>query len=306
MKLLTRIFSILSLSLVFYACESHNDYSSQLEETSETTSQGDAETIPLSSTAATHQPKGQNFIRKADLLFEVENVYQSTTKIEQNISNIGGFVEQSNLSTTIVSSEIFPIDTEKAKKIDRYFAQNEMTIRIPQATLNDFLISLGNEIQFLNHRTISAENVDLNLIFNELEKNRISQTTQKLNRLAQDSGKLSSKTEIVNQAEQQQFNLNQNKISQLKTNYEVAYSTVKLTIYEQEKVSESLTFNAKSYTDIYKPSLIFTLGQSFKSGFELFLDIAFGLISIWPIWVIIGVIFYVFRRFKNKSNSLKN
>src|SRR5690606_35558802 len=236
---------------ILFSCEQSNNYKSEQYATEETISSEvisvdsatQNEEVPLSSTAATHQDPNRKFIRTADFSMEVENVYQSTTQIENKLSQIGGFVTQSNLESNIISNEKIPMNADSATQVKKYTVSNRMTVRVPQLELGHFLTSLGEEMQFLNYRNIAAQDVSLNFVMAELEKERLEKTSEKLDKINSETGKIKDKQNIVNNVDEKQGEIIQSKISTLKMKDEVAYSSVTLLLSEKEKIAESMVIN---------------------------------------------------------------
>lgn len=258
---------------------------------------------PLNSTAATYQNENRDLIRTADLNMEVENVYQSTQKIEMKIAELGGFVSQSNLESSVLSQEIFAVDSDSALEVKKYRVSNQMTLRVPQRELGNFLNSLSNEIEFLYFRNISAEDVSLNFVQAELEKERIGSANQKLEEISQENGKIKEKQSVANQMDNHNSDANLQMINTLRLKDEVAFSTVSLLITEKEKIAETMVINPVHFEDKYKPEFGYRAKNSLKEGFYLFQTICIGLLYLWPVWTLGCLVFLFFRgRFKKIKN----
>ncbi len=258
---------------------------------------------PLSSTAATHQDAEKEFIRKADLSMEVENVYKSTTKIESKISELGGFVANSSLNSRVFSTETFPISSDSALEIRKYTVNNEMTIRIPQKELGNFLSSLGEEMKFLYFRNISAQDVSLNFIAAELEKERLNSTRDQLGELNHQKGKITDKQGIANNMDHKKSEANRQEISILKMKDDVVYSTVSLLIQEKEKVAQTMVINPNNYDDKYRPDFLYRAKVSVTEGFHFFQTICIGLLYIWPVWLLAILIYFFVKHQLKKTKT---
>jgi len=258
---------------------------------------------PLSSTAATYENPSRKFIRTANLSMEVENVYQSTTKIESKISQLGGFVTKSMLNSRILSRETFPVNSDSSLEVKKYTVSNEMTVRVPQKELGNFLNSLGEEIKFLYFRNISADDVSLNCIAAELEKERLNSTNKQLDKLNGQNGKITDKQNVVSNMDENKSEVNYQKISTLKMKDEVAFSTVSLLIQEKEKIAETMVINPKNYEDKYRPHFLYRARISVTEGFHFFQTICIGLLYIWPVWLI-AVLIYLLVKFQVKKTKI--
>lgn len=257
---------------------------------------------PLNSTAATYQDPKRKFIRTADLSMEVEDVYRSTTKIESSISRLGGFVTESRLNSRILSAETFPVNSDSALEVRKYAVNNEISLRIPQKELGEFLFSLGEEMKFLYFRNISAQDVSLNFIIAELEKERLNSANDKLDDLANEKGKIKDKQSVINNVNSNQSEINNKKIRTMKMDDEVAYSTVTLLIAEKTKIAETMVINPKTYEDKYRPGFFYRAKVSATEGFYFFQTICIGLLYVWPLWLL-GILVYFFVKFQRKKTE---
>ena len=259
----------------------------------------------MTSSAATYQDPKRKFVRKADVSMEVDNVYKSTIKVEAELAEIAGFVEESQLSSNINSRQTFPISSDSAREVKRYTVRSQMTVRVPQESLGAFLTALGDEIQFLNYRNISAEDVSLNMEWAKLEKERWNNTNQQLSALNHQSGKIKDKKEVIQSMSSNQSHANQENIHTLKLNDEVNYSSIQLEFTEKEKIAETMVFNAKSYNDKYRPDFLYSAVNSLKGGYYLLQIVLLGLLYLWPLFILAILTFFFVKSIQNK-NRLKH
>lgn len=258
---------------------------------------------PLNSTAATYQNPDKKIIRTADLSMEVDNVYESTTQIESKISELSGYVSQSNLNNRILSQETFPVSSDSALEIRKYRVANEMTLRIPQEKLGEFLNYLSGEMKFLYFRNVSANDVSLNFISSELEKERSNSTNEQLVQLNKEKGKISHKQDVINDMDKNKSIANQQKINTLRMNDKVSFSTVTLLIEEKEKVAQTMVINPKNYSDKFRPDFLYRAKVSVTEGFYFFQTICIAILYIWPVWIL-GILIYLFIKFQIKKQKL--
>jgi hypothetical protein len=257
--------------------------------------------IPVSSTAATYQDEERQFVRTADVSMEVKNVYNSTMRIESKLAQIGGFVTNSQLESRILSKENFAVSQDSAMEVKKYRVSNQMSMRIPQKELGNFLNSLGEEIEFLHYRNITVDDVSLNFVLSELENNRLNSTHDKLENIQNKNGEIQDNQDVVNNMDRNKSEINQKKVATMKLKDEVAYSSLTLGISEKEKISETLIINPKTYEDKFRPSFWYRAGISVQDGFYFFQSILVAALYIWPLWLI-GILFFFFLRTQIKKS----
>lgn len=316
------IFTMMIATILFTACNkvadenASSDYynDSEAVEMAQDTIQSESEVldsnpdksaIPMSSTAANYHHPDKKFVRTADLAMEVKNVYQSTTRIENKIAELGGFVAKTNLESNVFSEETFPISSDSAVQVKQYSVSNFMTIRVPERSLSAFLISLGDEMEFLNYRNIEADDVSLQLLFSQMEQRRMKSTAGKLDNLSVEKGKTADKQIIISSSDQKQSGLNQEIINELDINDQIAYSTISLKITESEKMSETPVVNLKTASDKYRPGFWYSIGNSIKGGYELLQSIVVGLVYLWPVFLLGGLLYLTFKKYRKMRKAQK-
>lgn len=298
-----------------YHRESNPDSEYLTEYTAETLESDDSVTANFTDTeptgsSASHQKTVENqqlvrkIIKKADVSMEVKDVYESTQKIENKVTELGGLVENSNLETSTFFEKTYPISTDSAVEVKKYSVSNLMTVRIPENELANFLNLINQEIVFLNARRISAEDISNNFYLSQLEQERSSTTAGKLDKLSVDNGKIDDRKSVIMAADNQQKNINNQIVNQLNMNNKVAYSTVSLLLSEKDKVAETPVVNLKNYEDKYKPGFGSQVAKSLTNGYDLFLSILYGLIYLWPLWSFAGIGFLMFKMIRKKSATV--
>lgn len=75
-------------------------------------------------------------------------------------------------------------------------------------------------------------------------------------------------------------------------NNQINYSTLELTLTKEKEY----TYNPKKQSRFFE-----RVKASFTGGWFTFIDIIFYLLSIWPLWIILGVIIWFTRRRKNRK-----
>lgn len=291
------IIPLLTILFFLQACENSSKESTMSETTTSVSQEeisADAE-APISSTAATYQSNDRKFVRTADLSMEVKNVYQSTTQIESKISQLGGFVTESNLESRILSETIYPVSSDSSREVRKYLVNNNLRVRVPQQELGSFLIGLGEEMEFLNYRNIKANDVNLELLLSSLEQERLKKTNNQLDEITQEKGKIGDKQEIIENISDKRLQINDQKLNKLKLKDEIAFSTVTIQLSEKEKIAEKMVINLKNYDDKYRPDFWYSAGNSLKDGFQFFQSICIGLLYIWPLWIIGVLVYFVFK-----------
>ncbi|KFF20541.1 DUF4349 domain-containing protein [Chryseobacterium sp. JM1] len=252
------------------------------------------------SSAATMEVKDRQFIKTADVNMEVKDVYEATVSIEKTVQDLGGFVTHSNLQSSILSEDTYNTSDNEAMLIKKYQTENKMQVRVPTEKLGELLTKINDKKVFLNYRTINAEDVTSNIKYAEMEGKRIKKTGENIDQLKTNKDKV--KLDNDNMAE---GNLQQ--LATMDTTDNIKYSTIDIYIKEPKlRIAEIAVSNTRNIDNQYKFNFIYDTKNAFVEGFYLIQKIAVGLITIWPLVLILGAILYFLRKRKlTKSEHTK-
>jgi len=249
------------------------------------------------SIAASQTIEGKQFVKTAEVDIEVKDVYDSTISIEKQLISLGGFVTQSRLEAQTMSENTYNISDESSMLVRKYQNQNKMQVRVPTENLGEFLTFINDKKVFLNSRIISAEDVTSNIKFSKLEAEKQAKTNTNISQLKTGKDKVKLDDENMSQANSQKYS------DEILTD-QLKYSTVDIYIKEPSvNVAKIPIVNTKNIDNEYKYNFFYDVKNAFVEGFYLIQQIFVFLISIWPIVLLGGLIFYFWRRRKTVVKS---
>ncbi|GAB0155636.1 hypothetical protein CHRYSEOSP005_08970 [Chryseobacterium sp. Alg-005] len=288
--------SLASLLLLgVYSCKkgelAANDY-----ETAAYTDSASAMVSDSVSSVATMKVKDKQFIKTADVNMEVKDVYEATISIEKSVQDLGGFVTRSELHSNVISEDTYNTSNENAMLVKKYQTENTMQVRVPTERLGELLTLINDKKLFLNSRIINAEDVTAGIKYAELEGKRIKKTGENISQLKTNKDKVKMGDE----------NMAENNLQQL-ANMDVTdhlkYSTIDIYIKEPKlRIAEIAITNTNNIDNKYQFNFIYDAKNAFVEGFYLIQKIAVGLITIWPILLILGAVVYFLRKRKPAKN----
>lgn len=249
------------------------------------------------SSVATMKVEDKQFIKTADVNMEVKDVYAATISIEKSVQDLGGFVTHSNLQSNVISENTYNTSGKDAMLVKKYQTENTMQVRVPTIKLGELLTLINDKKLFLNSRSINAEDVTSSIKYAQLEGKRIKKTSENISQLKTNKDKV--KMDDDNMSEE---NLQQ--LANLDVTDNLKYSTIDIYIKEPKtRIAEIAITNTKNIDNKYKFNFIYDAKNAFVEGFYLIQKIAVGLITIWPVLLIAGVIIYFIRRRKSFQKS---
>lgn len=247
------------------------------------------------SSAATMKVKDKQFIRTAEVNMEVKNVYDATISIEKSAQELGGFVIHSDLQSRVISEDTYNTSNEESILIKKYQAENSLQVRVPTSKLGEFLTFINDKKLFLNSRVINAEDVTSSIQYAEMEGERIKKNSEDISALKTTKDKVKMNNENRSENNQQQ-------LANLEVNDKLKYSTVDIYLKEPKlRIAEIAVTNIQNIDSKYKFNFMYDVKNAFVEGFYLIQRILVGLVTIWPIVLIIIITFYFYRKHQSKK-----
>jgi hypothetical protein len=232
------------------------------------------------------------FIRTADIKFKVKDVKQSTFIIEDLVSRHGGYVTYTNLSGQVASQYKIQVSEDSTEERTCFNVDNSITIRVPNHHLDSVLRGMAPLMDFLDHRTIKADDIKYTLLSNQLAEKRYKEHKQRFTKTIDSKGKKLKET--VNAEDELLIKdeiADNTRIETLELMDQVNYSTVKLYIYQPETIKKVIMANEEK-TEPYVPSFGKRLGTAFTDGWHVFENIILFFVNIWGVIVLmIGLVF---------------
>jgi len=244
------------------------------------------------SSVVTMTVKDKQFIKTADVNMEVKDVYEATVSIEKTVQDLGGFVAHSNLQSNVISQETYNTSDNDAMLIKKYQTENTMQVRVPTEKLGELLVKINDKKLFLNSRTINAEDVTSNIKYAEMEGKRIKKTGENIDQLKTNKDKVQLDNDNMAEGNLQQ-------LANMDTTDNIKYSTIDIYIKEPKlRIAEIVVTNTRNIDNKYKFNFIYDAKNAFVEGFYLIQKIAVGLITIWPLLLILVTVVYFLRKRK--------
>ena len=301
MKTISKIgLTLLVVSLVF-SCKDGSAKSgnaSVMEESVETSAE--AKAVTLSSAAAEPKKTNRKFIRKADIKFKVKNVPKSTYAIEDATTKFGGFVTYTNLQSTISEKNETKVSQDSTLETTKYIVENNITIRVPNTRLDTIIKTIAKQVDFLDYRLITADDVSLELLKNQMAQNRSDNSEKRIEKAIDDKGKklnnIIDAEDHLNDKKEQNDN---SKLENLSLKEQVNFSTLKLQIYQRETVKQEMIANEKSI-NAYRPNIGLQIWDSLKTGWFMLEAIIAFIVQLWGIAFIILLAWFGYKKLLKK------
>lgn len=260
-----------------------------------------APTTMSSSAARATDDTNRRFIRTADLRFRVKDVVKTTYAIEDLIAGFGGHVEHTELSSRVDQRSTTPVSEDSLLETTRFTVINRATLRVPAVKLDTALKSLARFVDFLDSRTVKAEDVRLMLLSNRMTQQRIARHQQRMETAIDEQGRRLRETagaedRLLDRKEQ----ADQARLSNMGLEDRIAYSTIIIDIYQRQSTRHDMLANEQSI-DRYEPGFFSQLADALAFGWRMLVRIVLFMARSWSVLMIMAAVFMLLRRvFRNK------
>ncbi|CAG5085504.1 DUF4349 domain-containing protein [Parvicella tangerina] len=244
------------------------------------------------------------FIRTAQLKYKTKSVRKTTYLLENAIVHLGGIVTYTNLYSDIENVKKVAISKDSSLKVTTYQVKNNMTIRIPNTQLDSLLKVISTTVTFLDKRIVSADEISLTELKNQLEQNRMANYQEQLkNAIQNKEGKINNVVDAYESMLHKQKLKDDAFIRNLELDYDVEYSVVELSIYQDTSTDKELVENELNIEE-FEPSFSSKLGESLKNGWNMILAFIVAIANLWfliiPL-ILVGI--YFLRKRKVQKNT---
>ena len=244
------------------------------------------------------------FLKTAEIKFKVKDVISSTYSIENICNAQGGFVTYSNLVSTINKKETIPTSIDSSVETSNYSVSNLITIRVPNNKLDTVLKDIAANVDYLDCRIIKADDVSLQLLANRLTQKRIKKNAVRLSTAIDNNNKKLIETtaaeDLMLSKEEQSDN---SKIENLSLTDHINYSTVNLSIYQND-VTKRTMFAHEKIIKMYEPGFGSKMADSLLFGLTILMDLLVFFFKFWAIFLFVILIYLLYKKFTKTKITL--
>lgn len=238
----------------------------------------------------------RQFVRSADLRFRTKSVEAATRSIQSIVAVNGGFVELDDLHSEVREQRSRPYGTDSLLEISRVDVTNTLQLRVPNDRLDTVLARIAPLVAFLDHRTVRAQDVGLELRRAERERRRLDRDSRRIQDLiVQSNGKLKDKAAADEQVLEREDRADAASVHLDDLQGQVELSAIAIALYQHPETRQD-TLERPLY-EIWREPFAKRIARSWADGWDGFVSLVLWLVSIW-VWValVAGAVFLFLRR----------
>jgi len=241
----------------------------------------------------------KKFIKTADLRFKVKSVEKTTQAIENLTNKLGGYVQQSQIKSNIVSTRDIEKSQDSIMNVIEFYVDNTLTIKVPSVYFDSVLFEISKLYTYLDSRNVKTEDVSTTFLRNKLKGEKRSEYEKRIQR-ASDKG--NKHLDDIVQAERTASDLADMAIDKKIENYElqdrIDFSTITFNMYQANSTKNEMVQNTT--LGEYQPSFWLKAWNAIRVGWNMILEIVIGLLYLWPLYILAFVIYYVVKTIRVK------
>ena len=227
-------------------------------------------------TAPANPDWDKKIVKTANLNLEVKNYKSFNDLLHRTVKQSGGYIAQEE-------------QNESGYKIE-----NTVTIKVPVAQFDETLSQLASDSSKLLEKKISAEDVSMQIVDTKSRLETKKEVRERYLELLKEARNMKDILSVQNEINdiQEQMEGAAGRIAYL--SHSAAFSTINLSFYQV------LDAGASNEPD---PSFLHKIKVAFAEGWNWISALLLGLISLWPLWIAVGLAWKIF--WKGRSSYLR-
>ncbi len=252
----------------------------------------------MASAALTQTDPQRRFVRTAEARFEVKDVYQAALAIEDQVAAAGGFVVHNEIRSHSLGQRLKSIGQGRLLELNEYSMQGQLTVRVPSERTQEFLRAIARQMEFLDHRTFEARDVQFDILREQLARQGGEDAQQALAQAGNDGGRLRDRVEAVQAQQAARSSRDEAWLQQRELDDRIAFSTISLTFEQPSQVRTIERVDTRAAMRDAGPGFFKRLGLSMQSGWHGCLEAVIALAYLWPLWVVVLAGVFGFRAWR--------
>lgn len=288
-----------AMGCFFMSCSSKVDSSFKADESY-------ADSTMVEEPETTEKPVAETerkFVRTADMQFKVKDVRKSAEQIEDLTTKYGGFVTYSHMHSDENEKKTVVVSEDSLLQVSSVSVENDITIRVPNQHLPNVLKELNSMMLYVDHRTIKAEDVRLQMLSNDLSKKREEKFVDRNQSVHKDrKGNIGTAVEAEETLLDHQTVADNHKIQNLSLQDQVDFSTLTIKLYQAAFLSKVMVEN-RQHIDNYRPNVFMRIWDSVKTGWMFLEDLIVILMRLW-VFIVLGGVGVFYWQYRKKSEGI--
>jgi len=235
-------------------------------------------------------------VKTADINFKVKDVQKTGEEIASMVSGYKGMVMHHRVQSGTVASRDVHISNDSIMRISAFNTNGEMVVRIPSASLEEFMTKVGRLGIYINNSQMDIDDRSLDYLSAQLKlidrQELVAQQKAGKIKMKNPTDVLLLKDDMVDQ-----------KIQNLRTDQAVRYSVINLSFYQTNAIIKEIIPNDDP--SAYNIPFFQRLALALVSGWSIFVDLFMGVMNLW-VFIVFGLgIWWAIATYKRRNFTSK-
>ncbi len=248
----------------------------------DTTPQTEQKPDVILNTQVNSAESARRMVREASVDFTATDVIKTGLAIDKLTYEAGGFVEQKNIDFQVLDTQSQSISDGKIRVFEKVNPVAQIVVRVPSEKAAGFVNQLLPLMYFLNQQQYSAKRYELKLL-----EEKIAQTQS-----VPSDTRNSQLSEIAH-------------LTQMEVQDRVRYSTISLIVNQPSTVRERIDVDVDAVARLNGDSFWKRAWNGVQYGWQFVLDLLVILITVWPLYLIVLILYVLYRVLKPFLSKIK-
>ncbi|AXY56519.1 DUF4349 domain-containing protein [Acinetobacter chinensis] len=248
----------------------------------DTTPQTEQKPDVILNTQVNSAESARRMVREASVDFTATDVIKTGLAIDKLTYEAGGFVEQKNIDFQVLDTQSQSISDGKIRVFEKVNPVAQIVVRVPSEKAAGFVNQLLPLMYFLNQQQYSAKRYELKLL-----EEKIAQTQS-----VPSDTRNSQLSEIA-------------RLTQMEVQDRVRYSTISLIVNQPSTVRERIDVDVDAVARLNGDSFWKRAWNGVQYGWQFVLDLLVILITVWPLYLIVLILYVLYRVLKPFLSKIK-
>lgn len=243
----------------------------------------------------------RQFARSASLRFRTRSVAKASAMIESIVAANGGYIQLDDLRGELRERSIQEYGTDSFVEISRVDISSTMELRVPNDRLDTVLLHIQPLVLFLDHRTVKAVDVALELRRASRERQRLERAGDRMRDLSEANARLRDRTQADDQALQREDRADAAAARHEDLRAQVDLSSVEVTLYQHPETR--LDTLARPLDELWREPFHKRFARAWSDSWSGFATFLLWIASNWILLVLILGAALLFLRFRRNSRN---
>lgn len=239
----------------------------------------------LASSALTYADGQHRFVRTASARFRVRDTYAAALAIEDLVAQQQGFVTGNQIHARVLDTRTRSIAHARRLELSEYIVEGSLTVRVPSERTQALLSALASQVEFLDARSVEANDVQFDLLSQTLARQREEQAQQELGAATARTGRADHIAEVIASRNQARASRDEALVEQRRIEDRIAFSTLTLSLYQPAMLRQTELPDIQAALREKAPPFRWRLAQSLRGGWEGLQALSLQLATLWPLWL---------------------